>query len=271
MGGVTLPTAYDISIRVENSLIQVGKIAPRPPMPIFPDIQSLMPLQVPPIAAIPVVLALGFQNYVQISVVEDSSKQLQTLQEMFIKNVEITQQIQQAMENFGNELNNISYQDASINEEPEDPKVAMMNWQAVNNGQQQNKFGQQLDKGKQQASTSHQAISTPPPVQNVQVLPRGQPTAPKEQQKVQSHLKPAHQELVVPKVQQKDPDTPIQGIPDVNLDECAAQNTAEDPFINMDEIGLGVYMIHEEDYVISKLEKEDIPLDQQSEQQRNQV
>lgn len=66
-----------------------------------------------------------------------------------------------------------------------------------------------------------------------------------------------HEEL--PPIQ--DPDTPIQGIPDVNLDEWATQNIAEDPFINMDEIGLGVYMIHEEDVVIPKLEKEEIPLD----------
>lgn len=37
MGGVTLPTPYDISIRAEKNLIQAGKIAPRPPMSIFPD------------------------------------------------------------------------------------------------------------------------------------------------------------------------------------------------------------------------------------------
>ena len=33
---VTLPDAYDVAVRAENSLIQAGKIAPRPPMPIFP-------------------------------------------------------------------------------------------------------------------------------------------------------------------------------------------------------------------------------------------
>lgn len=41
MGGNNLPTAFDIGIRVENSLIQVGKIAPRPPMPIFPELQPV--------------------------------------------------------------------------------------------------------------------------------------------------------------------------------------------------------------------------------------
>lgn len=44
MGGVSLPDAFEIAIRAENSLIQVGKLAPRPPMPIFPDIHSNVPL-----------------------------------------------------------------------------------------------------------------------------------------------------------------------------------------------------------------------------------
>lgn len=65
-----------------------------------------------------------------------------------------------------------------------------------------------------------------------------------------------HEEL--PPIQ--DPNTHVQGILDVNLDEWATQNTPKDPFISMDEIDLGVYMIHEEDFVIHKLEKEDIPL-----------
>lgn len=40
MGGASLPGAYDIAIRVENCLIQAGKIAPRPPMPLFPEAPS---------------------------------------------------------------------------------------------------------------------------------------------------------------------------------------------------------------------------------------
>ena len=44
MGGTTLPRAYDMAIRVENTLIQGGKIAPRPPMPLFPEIQNHQPL-----------------------------------------------------------------------------------------------------------------------------------------------------------------------------------------------------------------------------------
>ena len=57
MGCVSLPQAYNINVRDENSLIQVGKIAPRPPMPIFPNIQSNMPLIVPPLNALPIVLS----------------------------------------------------------------------------------------------------------------------------------------------------------------------------------------------------------------------
>ena len=38
MGGNTLPQAFDTTIRDENSLIQVGKIAPMPPIHFFPNI-----------------------------------------------------------------------------------------------------------------------------------------------------------------------------------------------------------------------------------------
>lgn len=38
MGGTTLPRAYDMAIRAENTLIQGGKIAPRLPMPLFLEI-----------------------------------------------------------------------------------------------------------------------------------------------------------------------------------------------------------------------------------------
>ena len=43
MGGDTLPNAYDIAIKVENILIQGGKLAPRPPMPFFPDVPNHQP------------------------------------------------------------------------------------------------------------------------------------------------------------------------------------------------------------------------------------
>lgn len=62
-----------------------------------------------------------------------------------------------------------------------------------------------------------------------------------------------HEEL--PLIQ--DLDTTIQGIPDVVLDECEDHNNIEDPFINMDEVGLGIYMIHEEDAAVPKLQKDD--------------
>ena len=40
MGGNTFPDAYEIEIREENILIQGGNLAPRPPMPFFPDIPN---------------------------------------------------------------------------------------------------------------------------------------------------------------------------------------------------------------------------------------
>lgn len=51
MGGDTLLAAYSVAIRAENSHIQAGKIAPRPPMPIFPTFQP--PMQLPPLVVIP--------------------------------------------------------------------------------------------------------------------------------------------------------------------------------------------------------------------------
>ena len=55
MGGVSLPQAYNIAIRAENSLIQAGKIALRPPMPIFPDIHPNMPLTIPQFNQLPAI------------------------------------------------------------------------------------------------------------------------------------------------------------------------------------------------------------------------
>ena len=43
MRGDTLPNSYEIAIRAENILIQGGKLAPRPPMPFFPDMPNHQP------------------------------------------------------------------------------------------------------------------------------------------------------------------------------------------------------------------------------------
>ena len=47
MGGDTLPDAYEIAIKTENILIQGEKLAPRPPMPFFPDIPNHKPPTAP--------------------------------------------------------------------------------------------------------------------------------------------------------------------------------------------------------------------------------
>ena len=43
MGGDTLPNAYEIAIKSYNNLIQGGKLAPRPPMPFFPNVPNHQP------------------------------------------------------------------------------------------------------------------------------------------------------------------------------------------------------------------------------------
>ncbi|KAH9302550.1 hypothetical protein KI387_014133, partial [Taxus chinensis] len=53
MGGTTIPIAYSITIRAENCLIQAGKLAPRPPMPLFPSLESQNINQTPNLAPIP--------------------------------------------------------------------------------------------------------------------------------------------------------------------------------------------------------------------------
>ena len=94
MGGVSLPRAYDISIRAENSLIQVGKIAPRPPMPIFADIQLNMPLAIPPFNPLPIVPSQEID-------VAGPSQELQEIK----KNSQL--KIQNMMQTFSNELVNL--------------------------------------------------------------------------------------------------------------------------------------------------------------------
>lgn len=47
MGGDTLPNAYEIEIKIENILIQGGKLSPRPPMLPFPDVPNHQPKMTP--------------------------------------------------------------------------------------------------------------------------------------------------------------------------------------------------------------------------------
>ena len=62
MGGCTLPDAFDVVVRVENSLIQVGKLPPRPPMPYSTEIQKIVTVFIPTLAVIPPVPALPTFN-----------------------------------------------------------------------------------------------------------------------------------------------------------------------------------------------------------------
>lgn len=56
MDGNNLPGAYDLAIRAENSLIQARKIAPRPTMPIFPELHPV-PEAILSLTSIPPLLA----------------------------------------------------------------------------------------------------------------------------------------------------------------------------------------------------------------------
>lgn len=80
MGGFTFPNAYEISIRAKNYLIQVGKIAPRPPMPIFPNIWS--PINLPPIASIPIVPTIGYQVANQENVIPEKNREFKDIKSM---------------------------------------------------------------------------------------------------------------------------------------------------------------------------------------------
>lgn len=80
MGGFTLCNAYEIAIRSKNFLIQVGNIAPRPPMPIFLKIQG--PINLPPIASIPTTTTIGYQVVSQENVVSEQNREMQEIKNM---------------------------------------------------------------------------------------------------------------------------------------------------------------------------------------------
>ena len=47
MGGATMLDAYETAIKAENLLIQGRRLAPRPPMPLFPNLPSQQPIVAP--------------------------------------------------------------------------------------------------------------------------------------------------------------------------------------------------------------------------------
>lgn len=101
MGGNTLPVAFDVAVRAENSLIQVGKIAPRPPMPIFADLQPIIPIVPPVIVVVPSFPTYNAQVVAQEHVVPSH------LQEI-ISSKEQNANLQKTLQNSSNELVNIN-------------------------------------------------------------------------------------------------------------------------------------------------------------------
>lgn len=99
MGGISLPQAYAIAIRAENSLIQAGKIAPRPALPIFPTIQPLIAMQIPPLTVIPAVPALPAPSSQSVRQENNFPAQSNDLQE-----------IKGLLQTFGSEIVNLKRQ-----------------------------------------------------------------------------------------------------------------------------------------------------------------
>lgn len=79
IGGDSLPNGYEIAIRVENILIQGGKLAPRPPMTFFLD----MPNHRPTIAPIPT--SSTSQSLVVVLIASKSSNEFDNIESMMKK------------------------------------------------------------------------------------------------------------------------------------------------------------------------------------------
>lgn len=100
MGGNTLPTTFDVVVRAENSLIQAGKIAPRPPMPIFADLQPIIPIVPPVIVVVPSFPTYNSQVAAQEHVVPSHLQEIISIKEQ-------NANLQKTLQNFSNELVNI--------------------------------------------------------------------------------------------------------------------------------------------------------------------
>ncbi|KAH9299879.1 hypothetical protein KI387_044102 [Taxus chinensis] len=96
MGGTTLPAAYSIAIRAENCLIQAGKLAPRPPMPLYPNLENPCTSQAPTLAPVPTP-----RNQSSSETSTSSSSASNELQE-----------VMKQLQNLGNELVSIKRQQA---------------------------------------------------------------------------------------------------------------------------------------------------------------
>lgn len=145
MGGTTLPGAYDMAIRVENTLIQGGKIAPRPQMPLFPEMPNHQPTIAPiPIASSNQLLVLPSPPSTSTSEMSSLESMMQTLMQGLDKklqeqNSEIKKSLQEqsselkgqiqdqsvVVVKMGNELTNLKKQQAQ-NRPPPNLKIIIL-------------------------------------------------------------------------------------------------------------------------------------------------
>lgn len=100
MGANTLPNAFDVAIRAENCLIHAGKIASRPPMPIFLEIQPIAPLLEPPLVIVPPLPMLNYQVAAQANTIMLPNQEFQ----------EFKNEMKTMFQGFGNKMTNIEKQ-----------------------------------------------------------------------------------------------------------------------------------------------------------------
>ena len=81
MRGNTLPVAFDTAIIAENNLIQAGKIAPRPSMPIFLELQPV-PEVVPTLTSISPIQVLPAFDTSLSNLATNQSQELKEIKEL---------------------------------------------------------------------------------------------------------------------------------------------------------------------------------------------
>ena len=118
MGDCTLLGAFDIAIRAENSLIQAGKLPPRPPMPYFVEVQPIVPIVMLPLAIVPLVPALPAFN-MQVAAKEYAvTTPLRELKEQNLELKEKSDSMMKTLHSYGNEIMNLKRQQGQYNKHP---------------------------------------------------------------------------------------------------------------------------------------------------------
>ena len=162
MGGRTLPDAFDIAVRAENSLIQAGKLPPRPPMPYSAEIQQIVPAVIPPLAVIPPMPALPACNMQVAAEEHAATAPIRQLQEQNQGLIDKNDSIMKTLQTYGNEITNLKRQQgqynrpnqASYQENRQYNQASSSNQPRQPQGQQRN-FGQRTNQSYNYATPSN--------------------------------------------------------------------------------------------------------------------